>query len=460
MALRSSWVQRLGSLFADTGGQDSAPVGPDPTKDWWWWQQASLMTTAGLAVSDTQALQLDVVQSILERLSGTGSTLPLMVFKRDGGERAPAPDHPLYKVIHSRPNDRQTFQEFWQEIFTHLAFWRNVYCEIIPGDDYAIGQLIPIHPTRLQQIVRGADGRIYYTFQALAPAAGHVTYRDDEIWHVRKPRLTTDGLRGLSMVETSRETFGRALAVEQFGSTYFRNGGAGGGVLKHPGNFKTTEMRDEFLDAWRAGGSGLNRHKDRLLLHGVDYTPFTVKNDEAQFLETLKEMAVKVCRLWNMPPHMVGQLDRATNNNIEQQSLEYVVYTLGPWINALEQAAARDLLQGPDADDYFVEFNVAGLLRGDFKTRMMGYAQARQWGWFSVNDIRRLENMAPIGEAGDRYLEPINMRSSEAAADAEEAGEGLPDDDNPAAPPPQTDMDPADDNDDPQNAPKEKTDEA
>jgi HK97 family phage portal protein len=258
------------------------------------------------------------------------------------------------------------------------------------------------------KVERGTDGHVYYTVRRLPPAAGYDVYRGDEIFHIRKPPLTQDGLRGRPVFETGRDALGRALAVEEFGSAFFRNGSSGG-VIEHPGTFKDKEQESDFLETWRAGGSGPNRHKDRLLKYGLKYTPIPQRNDEAQFLDTLKEVNAKVCRLWNMPPHLVGMLDKATFSNIEQQSIEYVMHTLAPWIAAWEQAAGRDLLIGADRDRYFVEFNVAGLLRGDLRTRWASYATGRQWGWLSINDVRRLENMDPIGEEGDEYMRPLNM---------------------------------------------------
>lgn len=386
-----------------------------------WWGGHNPVSLSGQVVNHETAHQLDVVQAVLERLAGTISTLPLMVFERTADDtRRVAKDHPLYRVLHSRPNRRQTAQEFRDEQQRHLAWWRNAYARIVPGET-PVDQLEPIHPSRVLKIERAADGWVYYTVQRLGSAAGADVLREDEIWHIRKAPLTPDGLRGIPVWETARETFGRAQAVEAFGALYFANGGSGGGILKHPGGFQDTEKRREFLEAWREGGTGLNRHKDRLLLHGVEYQPFTVQNDEAQFLETLKEVSAKVCRLWNMPPHLVGMLDKATFSNIEQQSIEYVVHTLAPWIAAWEQAAARDLLIGEDQDRYFVEFNVAGLLRGDFKTRWQAYAWGRQWGWLSINDIRRLENMDPIGPEGDDHLQPLNMVPAGQATPAQEA---------------------------------------
>ena len=373
------------------------------------WGLDSAVTAAGVSVTAENAFSLDVVQSVLGRLSGTISTLPMMVFKREpDGSRAPDPSHPLYQLLHNRPNRFQTAQEFKAELGVHLAYWRNAYSVIHPGSSgEPFGELEQIHPKRLKRITQ-VGGRRYYTFSALSGGAD-VSYRDDQLWHIRMAPLTDDGLRGRAVFETSRETFGRALAVETFGALYFANGGSGGGVLEHPGTFKNNEARNDFLETWRMGGGGSNRHKDRLLTNGVKYSRQAVPNDESQFLETLKEVAIKLCRLWNMPPHMVGILDKATFSNIEQQSTEFVVYTLAPYLIAVEQAAARDLLLGEDQSTYFVEFNVAGLLRGDFKTRMMGYAQGRQWGWLSANDIRRLENQPGIGPGGDVYLTPMNM---------------------------------------------------
>ena len=176
------------------------------------------------------------------------------------------------------------------------------------------------------------------------------------------------------------------------------------------------------------------------MLYGADYIPSSVKNNEAQFLESKLEAAKDVCRLFACPPHMAGILDNATFSNIEQQSIEFVVYTLGPLVTALEQAAARDLLIGPDRDRYFVEINVAGLLRGDLKTRWAAFAQGRQWGWLSVNDIRRLENMDPIGPGGDEYLVPLNMSpTGTPQGDGSQDGPNKPADGN----------DPADNPDDP-----------
>lgn len=391
----------------------------DGTRETWegrFWGGFAPGAIAGLVVGWRSALQLDVVQAVLGRLGGTCSTLPIMVYQRvgDEGDAIPVRSHPVFKLLSRRPNLTQTAQEFRSEQVQHLAYWRNAYTRLIPDPEtgHPIGSLEQIHPSRLEDLWRGPDGWTYYRFTELAPRTGSFVIRQDELWHIRMAPLTEDGLRGQYMWESSRETFGRAIAVENFGSLFFANGGSGGGVLEHPGVFTNKDEQTRFLETWREGGSGLNRHKDRLLLNNVKYTPFSVRNDEAQFLETKKEMGGACARLFGMPPHMVGMLDKATNNNIEQQSLEYVMYCVAPILSAVEESAARDLLIGDEQDEFYVEHNVNGLLRGDWKSRWAGYGLGRQWGWLSVNDVLRLEGMAPIGPEGDERLVPMNMSAA------------------------------------------------
>jgi HK97 family phage portal protein len=375
-----------------------------------WWVPPLPPTMAGEVVDATTARQHWAVRACEEALAGPISTLPMKVFRRlDDDRREVVRDHPAYRLLHKRPNRRQTAQEFRDELQRHLSFWRNAYARIIPASDGGpLGELDPIHPARVLRVFRQGD-QVFYEVKRLEPEVGSDIYSDEEIWHIRKAPLTEDGLRGRPVFETDRETLAKAMAVERFGALYFSNGGSGGGVIKHPGSFKSKQDQADFLAAWREGGTGLNRHRDRLLLQGAEYTPFSVQNDEAQFLETKKQCGYEVASIWNMPPHRVGMLERATNNNIEQQSIEFVMYTLAPYVAAWEQAAERALLIGSDADDHYVEINVAGLLRGDIRARWDSYAKGRQWGWLSINDVRRLENLDPIGPSGDVYETPLNM---------------------------------------------------
>jgi HK97 family phage portal protein len=407
------WERMVAPLAASAGF-----VRRDPFEERWWGGMANV-AIAGQVVTCETGLQHWAVQAALEALAGPISSLPLMVFERlDGDKRRPATDHPLFEILHRAPNRRQTAQEYRDEQQRHLAWWRNSYAIIHPAQDGGpVGELEPVHPRRVRLVQRGSDGWVYYTIARLPPQVGEDVYREDVIHHVRKAPLTDDGLRGRPMWETGRETIGRAQAVEAFGALFFSNGSHGGGILKHPGNFKSKEDEESFIASWRASGSGANRFRDRLLKFGVDYTAPDVTNEDSQFLESKKQAGYECLGLWNIPPHRAGMLERATNNNIEQQGSEFVIYGLGPWIVADEQAKRRDLLVGDDQRRYFVEYNVAGLLRGDTKARYGAYLQGRQGGWLSINDVRRFENLDPIGPEGDDYT-PL-AKSPAAAGEGE-----------------------------------------
>ena len=391
----------------------------DPTDPRMWADMGNLSVT-GITVTERRVSQLGAVQAVRYGLSSAMSSLPVMVFKRgEDGARTPQPTHPLSLLLGANPNGFNSPAEFIGEIAWHLSYWRNAYCRIRPGDDYAVGKLELFHPRRLAKIEQRQDGHFYYTFNPPSTVVegqqtiGQQTLRDDEIWHLRGNPLTEDGLAGEPIWESAREVFGRAVAVHEYGDIWFANNGQSGGVLKHPGTFKDKADRDQFLENWREAGTGRNRHKDRLLTHGVEYSPIKVTNAEAQLLETEKNSDIEIFGLWSYPPHRAGRLDRATFSNIEQQSLDFVVYCLTPLAIAIEQAAERDLLLNNDDNSLFVEFNFAALLRGDLRSRYAAYLIGRQGEWLSANDIRRFENMSPRTDGGgDEYENPLTKDSS------------------------------------------------
>lgn len=399
------------------------PTGPEPLPsesrdpfDPRFWGGSSAQSLTGIAVNAQSTEQLDVVQAVLGALSDTVSTLPLVLFEEKEApegtaRRVPALGHPLYTILGRHPNQRQTRQEYLSEQVRHLALRRNCYAEIMM-DGGGISGLLSIHPDRVLRIEARNDGRIYYHIRGLGVAPSY-WLRDDQISHIRLAPLTEDGLMGRPMWETAREPIAHALAVARYGALYFKQGGLAGGVLEHPGAFKSKEDEENFRENFKRETSGGNAHKWFLLKYGVKATRWPVQNDQAQFLETARHMDSKLARLWRMPPHRVGIMERATHSNIEQQSIEYVVHTVAPYLIAIEQAMARDLLVGAERGRYLAEFNVAGLLRGDIVNRFKAFALARQWGWLSVNDIRRMENQEPLDDGrGDIYLEPLNMKEA------------------------------------------------
>lgn len=300
---------------------------------------------------------------------------------------------------------------------THLLLWGNAYAQIIRNGKGEIIGLYPLMPDRMK-VDRDEHGRLYYEYQVNSDDAptnkgSSVKLAPDEVMHI--PGLGFDGLVGYSPIAMAKNAIGLAIAAEEYGSKFYANGAAPSGVLEHPGTLKDpSKVRDSWSQTF--GGSA-NSHKVAVLEEGMKYTPISIFPNEAQFLETRKFQIDEIARIFRVPPHMVGDLEKSSFSNIEQQSLEFVKYTLDPWVSRWEQNMTRSLLTAEEKQNYFIKFNVDGLLRGDYQSRMNGYATARQNGWMSANDIRELENLdrIPAELGGDLYLINGNMTKLEDA---------------------------------------------
>jgi HK97 family phage portal protein len=294
---------------------------------------------------------------------------------------------------------------------THLLLWGNAYAQIIRNGKGEVVALYPLMPDRMS-VERDQSGRIYYQYTTRSEDAptmkgSTVNLSPSEVLHV--PGLGFDGLVGYSPIAMAKNAIGMAIACEEYGAKFFANGAAPSGVLEHPGTIKDPSR---VRDAWNSQFAGSsNAHRVAVLEEGMKYTPISISPEQAQFLETRKFQIDEIARIFRVPPHMVGDLEKSSFSNIEQQSLEFVKYTLDPWVVRWEQALARALLLEEEKDVYFFKFNVDGLLRGDYASRMQGYATARQNGWMSANDIRELENLDLISdeEGGSLYLVNGNM---------------------------------------------------
>ncbi len=233
------------------------------------------------------------------------------------------------------------------------------------------------------------------------------------VHHVKA--FSLDGYLGLSPIQTNPDSIGLAMAVDEHAGRVFANGTTLSGVIERPHEAKAIgdqKVVNAILDSFTSRHSGLrNSFSVAMLQEGMQYKQLAMNNEQAQLLESRKYGAIEICRLYKIPPHMIGELERATNNNIEHQGLQFVIYTLLPWVKRIEAAMMRDLLLPQERKDLYIEFNLSGLLRADQKSRYESYALGRQWGWLSVNDIRRLENLPPI-PGGDIYLTPLNMVST------------------------------------------------
>ena len=299
---------------------------------------------------------------------------------------------------------------------THLLLYGNAYAQIIRNGKGEVIALYPLMANRMS-VDRDDKGHLYYQYQMQdsdAPTMknGTVILKPSDVLHI--PGLGFDGLVGYSPIAIAKNAIGLAIATEEYGAKFFANGATPGGILEYPGTVKNPEAVRE---SWTKGFSGNNSHKVAVLEEGMKYTPISISPNEAQFLETRKFQIDEIARIFRVPPHMVGDLEKSSFSNIEQQSLEFVKYTLEPWIVRWEQSINRALLSESEKAAYFVKFNVDGLLRGDYQSRMNGYATARQNGWMSANDIRELENLdlIPPELGGDLYLINGNMTKLEDA---------------------------------------------
>ena len=376
-------------------------------------------TWSGKSVTERTAMQLTAVYACVRIISETVASLPLHVYEYTESGKQKVYTHPLYRILHDIPNPEMNSFIMREVMMNHLLLWGNSYSQIIRNGKGEVIGLYPLLPEKMM-VDRGADGNIYYSYTS--DKQGTIVFRKDEVLHI--VGLGFDGLIGHSPIAMAKNSLGLAIAAEEYGSSFFSNSGTPSGVLEHPGVLKDPE---KVRDAWHnAYGGSSNAHKVAVLEEGMRFNPISINPQEAQFLETRKFQVNEICRIFRVPPHMVADLDKSSFNNIEQQSLDFVTNTIRPWLVRMEQTIFQQLFTDTEQEKYFVKFNVDGLLRGDFQSRMNGYAVGRQNGWLSANDIRELEdlNRIPAEEGGDRYLCNGNMVDIQSAGNWNKTTEG------------------------------------
>lgn len=375
-------------------------------------------STSGKRVTERSAMQMTAVYACVRVIAESIASLPLHLYRynKDGGKEK-AIDHPLYYLLHSEPNPEMTSYSFLEVIITHLLVWGNAYCQIIRNGKGEVVALYPLMADRMT-VDRDEKGHIFYQYymssdDAQTMKGTTVELKAEEVLHI--PGMGFDGVVGYSPIAMAKNAVGISIACEEYGAKFFANGAAPSGVLEHPGTLKDpSKVRESWTQTF--GGSH-NANKIAVLEEGMKYTPISISPNEAQFLETRKFQLDEIARIYRVPPHMIGDLEHATFSNIEEMSLEYVQYTLQPWLVRLEQSMMRALFNLEEKKTYFIKFNVDGLLRGNYQSRMSGYATARQNGWMSANDIRELENLdrIPTELGGDLYLVNGSMTKLEDA---------------------------------------------
>ncbi len=362
-------------------------------------------TTSGKAVNERTAMQTSAVYACVRILAESVAGLPLHVYERTAnGSKSTKPSHPLYQLLHDEPNREMTSFVFRETLMSHLLLWGNAYAQIIrDGRGFPIA-LYPLLPDRMA-VDRRESGELVYTYQS---DKGQVKLRRENILHI--PGLGFDGLIGYLPIAMAKNAVGLALATEDYGATFFANGANPGGVLEHPGVIKP-EQADRLRESWQSQFGGANAHKVAVLEEGLKFHQMSIPPEQAQFLETRKFQINEIARIFRVPPHMVGDLEKSSFSNIEQQSLEFVKYTLDPWVVRWEQSLQQALILPSEKATIFIKFNLDGLLRGDYQSRMQGYSTGIQNGFMSVNDVRGLEdmNLLTAEEGGDLHFVNGNM---------------------------------------------------
>jgi HK97 family phage portal protein len=379
-------VGRIGS-----GDLITLPINPSPI--------------IGINPAVNRALQSSAVWACCRLIANSIASLPTHVFEETPQGKVKAFDSPLYRVLCQSPNTMMTSSQWIQPTLMSLLLWGNGFTWIDRLDGEVVG-LWPLNPARVQ-IMLLADGTLGYLYSDLRGRAFRFTSED--IIHFRL--FTLDGYIGLPVIDYHRMTLDFESTASEYALSIYQNGGQPGGVLEYPGVLKPAQV-DRIRASWKETHSGpANAGQVAILEEGMKYTPLSIPLSQLNYIEEKKFSVEQIARIFGVPPHLIGAMDKPTYASVEQQSIEFVRYTINPYVVSLEQSIDKALLQDP----YLYKMNLNGFERSDIATRYRSYATARQWGWMSVNDIRELEDQNKIA-GGDEYLTPLNMTSAQEGA--------------------------------------------
>ncbi|MBT2181003.1 phage portal protein [Ralstonia pickettii] len=385
-------------------GGDRSPWGS------FWFEPVTARATSGVSVTPDRAMHLPAVYSCVRVLAESFSVLPMRLYRKSAGKKTLINDHWLYDLLCRRPNQWQTPFEWREMMQGHLAMRGNAFNQIVTDRRGNITDLVPLHPDRVT--IELLDGSEFdYRYRYTDRFGQQRVFSRGELWHIRG--LSGDGIVGMNPIEIAREAVGLGLAAQDYGARFFQNDAKpGGGWIEFPGSFKDKAARDQFRDSFQAAQTGLNRGKTAVLELGMKFHELGLTNKDSQFLEARQYQVSDIARMFRVPPHLVGDLSKATFSNIEQQSLDFVIHTMTPWAERWESSIETSLLLEADSS-IEVEFDFAGLLRGDQAARAAFYHNGILDGWMTRNEARQGENLEPL-DGLDEPLRPLNMGAGKA----------------------------------------------
>ena len=358
---------------------------------------------------DTEtAMKYSVVNACVRVRAETFASVPALLYQKKAESREPVTDIDLYDILHYRPNAEMSPFNFKEALMTNFDISGNTVSKKLINK---AGQLIGLHPYPHEMVRISRDKATGKLIYQIDNGAQRETLQRDEVFHV--PNMSLDGVIGLSPISYAASTIRLGLSYEKYGVKFYQNAAMPSGVFETEQAVSSQaierlkkDLKDNYIGLEKTG-------TPMLLEEGLKWKQVTISPVDAQLLESKNFQIEDICRIYRVPQHLVNKLDHATFTNIEHQSLEFVMYTMLPIFKRYEECINAQLLTMEERKKgYYVEFKIDGLLRGDQKSRADAYAVGRQWGWLSVNDIRRLENMKPIGPEGDIYLTPSNMIDS------------------------------------------------
>ena len=370
------------------------------------------LSNTGVNVNEDSSLTYSAVFACVRVLSESVASLPIEVIKEDpNGNKSLDKAHPIYKLLAKKPNNYMTSYTWRQILMTNLVLNGNSYFKIIrdasarpialryiPSDDVYVklkGDEIfyEIKPSKNQSGITEEE-------------SGEIIKHDDMLHFLG---LGYDGVKGRSVIETHRDSIGLSVAANKYGGAFYGNAATPSGILSHPGKL-SKEAAERLKNSWNVsyGNGPMNAHKTAILEEGMSFKPVSLNPQDADFLNTRKFQVTEIARIFRVPPHMIGDLDRATFSNIEQQGLDFLTHTLRPYLVSLEEEIERKLFRENEQDSYSIRFNTNAMLRGDSEARAKYYKDMSSIGVLSINDIRRLENLNDIGPEGDQHYYALN----------------------------------------------------
>jgi len=369
----------------------------------------------GIKVDVNRAEMHTTVISCWRVLSESLASMPLHLMQRELKDgkwiKKKAYEHPLYNLLHLSPNEENTSYNFIEALMLNIVSRGNAFAQIVRNNKNEIVAIVPLLTDNMQ-IVRSESNKLAYIYSH--DKYGEVWLEKEEVIHI--VGLSYDGVHGLSPIAYSANAIGMSIAMEMYGAKFFKNGANPTGVFEKDG-----VLSDEAFERLKASIEEkytglLNSSRPMLLEDGLKFNRITIANNEAQFLESRKFQKAEIASIYRVPLHMINELDRATHSNIEQQSIEFVTYTMTPWVQRFEQAFNKALFG--NSSEYYVKFNMDALIRGDIESRYTAHRTAIESGWKTRNEVREQEGLNPLDGLDDPII-PLNMAKDGGNTDEE-----------------------------------------